>query len=61
MRRGGMPVWAVMSFYFLFGENRTETLSAYPSQLTAEELDAALAFYQDHPDAINEKLHELAT
>jgi uncharacterized protein (DUF433 family) len=60
MRRGGMPVWAVMGFYFLFEKDRAATLKAYYSQLTSDELDAVLDFYRDNPEAIDQKLYEIA-
>lgn len=56
----GTPVWALIWFYQGLGENREKTLTAY-NQVSAEEFDAALAYYRHFPFIIDQKLKALAT
>ena len=56
----GTPVWALIWFYQGLEENREKTLTAY-NQVSAEEFDAALAYYRRFPFVIDQQLKALAT
>lgn len=60
IRDKGMSVWSVIGYYRVYEEDRERLLATYCGHLTEEELDAALAYYQDYPYAIDKKLWEIA-
>lgn len=60
IREKGMSVWSVIGNYRVYEEDRERLLATYCGELTEEELDAALAYYEYYPYAIDKKLWELA-
>ena len=60
IRDKGMSVWSVIGYYRVYEEDREQLLATYCGELTEEELDAALAYYQDYPEGIDRKLWEIA-
>lgn len=60
IRDKGMSVWSVIGYYRVYEEDRERLLATYCGHLTEDELDAALAYYQDYPDGIDRKLWEIA-
>ena len=60
IRDKGMSVWSVIGYYRVYEEDRERLLATYCGNLTEEELDAALAYYQEYPYAIDKKLWEIA-
>ena len=60
MRRMGMPVWSVLNNYFTYDGDADRVLDSYRGWITVDELNAALDFYKDYPDAIDRKLYEIA-
>ena len=60
IRDKGFSVWSVIGYFRVCGENESRVLADYRGELTAEELNAALAYYREHPEGIDEKLWELA-
>ena len=56
----GYSVWSIIGYYKLCKGNREQLLVDYGESLTAEELEAALAYYWAYPEGINRKLWEIA-
>ena len=56
----GYSIWSIVGYYKLCDGNRERLLSDYEGALTNEELDAALAYCNAHPDDIDRKLWEIA-
>ena len=60
IRDKGMSVWSLIRYYRLYQGDGERLLAAWHGELTAEELEAALAYYWSKPYAIDEKLEELS-
>jgi uncharacterized protein (DUF433 family) len=60
IRDSGHPVWAIIGHYKLYEGDKEQVLSDYMGELTAEELNAALAYYRDHPEPTDRKLWEIS-
>lgn len=56
----GTPVWALIGYYQQYGEDRELVLTDY-NQVSAEEFDAALAYYRRFPFVIDQHLKALET
>ena len=56
--RTGNSVWELIGSYRSYGEDKEATLAAWRGHITAEELDAVLAYYQELPYAVDKKLWE---
>ena len=59
IRDKGMSVWSLIGKYRLHRGDGERVLAAWHGELTAEELEAALAYYWANPYAIDEKLEEI--
>ena len=59
VREKGFSVWSLVGMYRVYEGDKQKVLADYGGRLTAEELDAALAYYQDFPDEIDRRLWEL--
>ena len=60
IRDKGMSVWSIIGYYRVYEGDKARLLADYGGHLTVEELEAALAYYQDYPDGIDRKLWEIA-
>ena len=60
VRDKGWSVWSLVRYYRIHRGDKTRVLAAYHGDLTAEELDAALAYYWANPFLIDEKLKALS-
>lgn len=60
IRDKGMPVWSLIGYYRLYRGDGERVLNAWRGELTAEEFEAALAYYWSKPYAIDEKLEEIS-
>ena len=60
IRDKGMPVWSLISRYRLYRGDGGRVLAAWRGELTAEELEAALAYYWANPHGIDEKLEGIS-
>ena len=60
IRDKGFPVWSLVGFYQLYAGDREQILYDYCGELTAAELDAALAYYAEFPEVVDRKLAEIA-
>lgn len=60
IRDKGMSVWSLIRYYRLYRGDGERLLAAWHGELTAEELEAALAYYWSKPYAIDEKLEEIS-
>ncbi len=60
IRDKGMSVWSLIGKYRLYQGDAERLLSSWRGELTAEELEAALAYYWSKPYAIDEKLEEIS-
>ena len=59
LRRKGLPVWVLVGYYQFFEGDKEKTLGGYTQWLTYEDLEAALAYYEEHPQQIDEHLQSL--
>ena len=60
IRDKGWSVWSLVRYYRIHRGDKERVLAAYHGDLTAEELDAALAYYWANPLLIDEKLKALS-
>ena len=60
IRDKGMSVWSLIGQYRLHRGDGERVLAAWRGELTAEELEAALAYYWSKPWAIDEKLEDIS-
>ena len=60
IRGKGMPVWSLIGHYRLYQGDAERLLSSWRGELTAEELEAALAYYWAKPYAVDEKLEDIS-
>ena len=60
IRDKGMSVWSLIGYYRLCRGDGERVLNAWHGELTAEEFEAALAYYWSKPYAIDEKLEEIS-
>jgi len=61
IRGKGFPVWSVVGYYLVCEKDKKRVLADYGGTLTAEELDAALAYYTTHREDIDQKLERLSS
>ena len=54
--RHSVPLWQVIRTLHEQNGDRDAVLAAFGDQLAPEELDAAVAFYEDNPEAIDARL-----
>ena len=59
LRGKGYSVWSVVRSYVSCGSNTEWTLADYGGELTIEELEAVLAYYNARPEDIDRKLEEI--
>ena len=59
IRDKGMSVWSLVGYYRVYEGDKQKILNGWMGELTAEELDAALAYYEEYPDDIDRRLWEL--
>ena len=60
LRDSGYPVWSIVGYFRLCRGDKERMLEDYGESLTAEELEAALAYYWAYPEDIDRKLWEIA-
>lgn len=60
IRGKGMSVWSLIGYYRLHRGDNEQLLDSWAGRLTAEELEAALAYYWANPHQIDEKLEEIS-
>ena len=60
IRGKGMSVWSLIGYYRLHRGDNEQLLDSWAGRLTAEELEAALAYYWAYPHRIDEKLAEIS-
>ena len=61
LREKGYSIWSVMRSYVSCDRDLDRTLADYGGELTAEELQAALSYYQANREDIDRKLEEIFT
>lgn len=61
LREKGYSVWSVVRSYVSCEKDKIGTLADYGGELTAEELEAVLAYYHAKPEDIDRKLAEVFT
>ena len=59
LRNMGLPVWVLVSNYQLYEGNKEKALGGYSQWLTRDDLEAALAYYAEFPEKIDEHLQIL--
>ena len=60
IRDKGYSVWSLVGHLRTYRGDKEQVLAGYRGDLTAEELDAALAYYWAKPYSIDEKLREIS-
>ena len=60
IRDKGYSVWSLVGHLRTYRGDKEEVLAGYRGDLTAEELEAALAYYWAKPYGIDEKLREIS-
>ncbi len=60
IRDKGYSVWSLIGSLRAYRGDKERVLSGYHGDLTADELDAALAYYWSKPHGIDEKLREIS-
>ena len=61
LREKGYSIWSVVRSYVSCDKDLDRTLADYGGELTAEELQAALSYYQANQEVIDRKLEEIFT
>jgi uncharacterized protein (DUF433 family) len=61
IRDKGFPVWSIVGYYIACKKDVQRVLADYEGELTGQELDAALAYYEADPKAIDRKLKQLSS
>lgn len=60
IRGKGISVWSLIGYYRLYRGDGEQLLASWLGRLTAEELEAALAYYWANPHQIDERLEEIS-
>ena len=58
LRNMGLPVWVLIGYYKLYEGDKAKALGGYRDWLTIEDMDAALAYYEEFPYDVDKKLWE---
>ena len=61
IRNKGMSVWSVVGRYRVYKGDEKQTLAVYHGDLSADELEAALAYYWANPYNVDRKLKDIST
>ncbi len=59
LKNTGLPVWALVSLYKVYDGDKDRVLYGYRDWLTAADVEAALAYYEDFPEDIDRKLRSM--
>ena len=59
LRDSGLPYWVLVSRFNMYEGNKEKVLAGWKGRVSAAELDAVLAFYDEFPEEIDRKLWQL--
>ena len=60
LKNTGLPVWVLVGNYKLYNGDKDRVLYGFRDWLTAADVEAALAYYEDFPEDIDRKLQSMA-
>ncbi len=58
LRNKGLPVWVLIGYYKVYEGDKEKALGGYSKWLTMEDMEAALAYYEEYPYDVDKKLWE---
>lgn len=58
LRSTGLPVWVLIGNYRLYEGDKEKAVGGYSGYLTMEDMEAALAYYNESPYEVDKKLWE---
>lgn len=58
LRRTGLPVWVLVGYYRVYGGDKEKVWNGYRDWLTMDDVEAALAYYEESPYEVDKKLWE---